>query len=245
MQIATGDHGDAPSAAIPPWKRALDLAGIILTLPVTLPLALAVGVFIRLTAGAPVIFRQERVGLNGRRFTCLKFRTMAVNADTSGHREYLQQLARQDIPMTKLDLKGDNRLIFGARFLRATGLDELPQLVNVWRGEMSLVGPRPCLPYEYDNYNEQQKERLSALPGLTGLWQVSGKNNTTFNEMIRLDVWYARNLSLWLDVKIILRTIPALVIQALEARCQNRPATGACSAVTDGFLIHKPSEKQP
>jgi lipopolysaccharide/colanic/teichoic acid biosynthesis glycosyltransferase len=245
MQTATGDHGAAPNGAIPSWKRALDVAGVVLTLPLTLPIALVVAVFIRLTAGSPVIFRQERVGLKGRRFICLKFRTMAVNADTSGHREYLKQLSRQDVPMTKLDLKGDNRLIFGARFLRATGLDELPQLVNVWRGEMSLVGPRPCLPYEYENYNEEQKERLCAVPGLTGLWQVSGKNNTTFNEMIRLDVWYARNLSLWLDVKIILRTVPALLAQALEARRLNRPAARACPAVPNGFLIHKPSEKQP
>jgi lipopolysaccharide/colanic/teichoic acid biosynthesis glycosyltransferase len=179
---------------------------------------LVIAGFIWLVSGRPIIFRQERVGLRGSRFTCLKFRTMQVNADTSGHQAYLAMLTRSDVPMVKLDQKGDSRLIPGARLLRAFGLDELPQLLNVLRGEMSLVGPRPCLPYEFDQYTDEQKERLAAVPGLTGLWQVSGKNNTTFNEMIRLDVQYAHTQSLWLDLKIIVRTIPALIVQAATAR---------------------------
>jgi lipopolysaccharide/colanic/teichoic acid biosynthesis glycosyltransferase len=191
---------------------------MILTLPITLPVALLIAGFVLLTSGNPVIFRQERVGYRGRRFTCLKFRTMQVNADTSGHQAYLAQLARSDVPMTKLDQKGDKRLIPGARMLRATGLDELPQLLNVLQGDMSLVGPRPCLPYEFDQYTEEQKQRLTAAPGLTGLWQVSGKNNTTFSEMIRLDVEYARRQSPMLDLSIIVRTIPALVAQSIQAR---------------------------
>jgi len=215
---ATGDNGEPQGWGIPGWKRCFDLSCILITLPISLPIALIVTGYIWLVAGRPVIFSQARVGYRGRRFTCLKFRTMKVNADTSGHKAYLAMLARSDVPMIKLDQKGDSRLIFGARLLRATGLDELPQLINVLRGEMSLVGPRPCLPYEFDHYTNEQKERLSATPGLTGLWQVSGKNKTTFNEMIQLDISYARQRSLWLDLKIIALTIPALAVQALESR---------------------------
>ena len=111
------------------------------------------------------------------------------------------------------DLESDPRLIPLAGLLRATGLDELPQIFNVLRGEMSLVGPRPCLPYEYDNYLPWQKRRFNSLPGITGLWQVSGKNKTTFNEMIQLDISYLSHRSLWLDLKIIFKTPPVLVLQ--------------------------------
>jgi lipopolysaccharide/colanic/teichoic acid biosynthesis glycosyltransferase len=120
--------------------------------------------------------------------------------------------------MAKLDLHGDPRLIPGGWWLRASGLDELPQIINVLRGEMSLVGPRPCLPYEYDRYLPWQKERFSTLPGLTGLWQVSGKNKTTFDEMMHLDIHYARNKSLWLDLKILLMTVSAVIIEIKNTR---------------------------
>jgi lipopolysaccharide/colanic/teichoic acid biosynthesis glycosyltransferase len=183
---------------------------------------LAIALFIKLCSRGPVLFRQERIGLQGRRFRMVKFRTMKVGADNSAHRQYLQQLISTETPMTKMDLKGDPRLIFLGAILRATGLDELPQLLNVVQGEMSLVGPRPCLPYEYEGYSPFQRRRFEALPGLTGLWQVSGKNHTTFNEMIQMDVWYAHHKSLWLDVKIILRTVPALLRQVLETCWANR-----------------------
>jgi len=117
-----------------------------------------------------------------------------------------------------MDSNGDPRIIPFGLLLRSSGLDELPQLINVLRGEMSLVGPRPCLSYEYEKYLPWQKERFTTVPGLTGLWQVSGKNRTTFVEMIQLDITYARSKTLWLDLKIILQTIPALIIQMLEAR---------------------------
>ena len=120
--------------------------------------------------------------------------------------------------MMKMDRKGDPRIIPFGVLLRASGLDELPQLINVLRGEMSLVGPRPCVPYEYEKYLPWQKERFNSLPGLTGLWQVSGKNKTTFVEMIQLDIKYARNKTFWWDVKIIFMTIPVLIFQMLEAR---------------------------
>ena len=121
-----------------------------------------------------------------------------------------------DRPMTKLDLSGDSRLIRCGRLLRASGLDELPQVFNVLRGEMSLVGPRPCLPNEFQRYQTWQQERVNALPGLTGYWQVNGKNKTTFSEMIDMDLFYANNMSLALDLKIILKTVPALMAQTLD-----------------------------
>jgi lipopolysaccharide/colanic/teichoic acid biosynthesis glycosyltransferase len=115
--------------------------------------------------------------------------------------------------MVKMDARGDSRLIPGGWLIRASGLDELPQIINVLRGEMSLIGPRPCVPYEFEKYLPWQRERFNAVPGLTGLWQVSGKNRTTFEEMIRLDIQYSRNVSLWMDLKIILLTVPALLVQ--------------------------------
>jgi len=124
--------------------------------------------------------------------------------------------------MTKLDSAGDPRIIAGGRLLRATGLDELPQLFNVLRGEMSLVGPRPCTPHEFKRYQVWQRERVNARPGLTGYWQVNGKNRTTFAEMINLDIFYTKNMSLWLDLTIISKTPPALISQVLDGRSAAR-----------------------
>ena len=200
------------------WKRTLDVLLILLALPFLIPLALLIAILIRSVSTGPVLFRQERVGYLGRRFMCFKFRTMFVDADTAIHQGHLHYLMNSNTPMIKMDSRGDPRIIPFGLFLRASGLDELPQLINVLRGEMSLVGPRPCLPYEYDKYLPWQKERFGTVPGLTGLWQVSGKNKTTFVEMIQLDIKYVKNKSLWWDLKIILTTIPALIIQMLEAR---------------------------
>jgi lipopolysaccharide/colanic/teichoic acid biosynthesis glycosyltransferase len=177
-----------------------------------------------------VFFRQRRVGYKGREFGCYKFRTMHVNAETASHRDHFCQLMESEVPMTKLDARNDPRLIPLGALLRATGLDELPQLINVVRGEMSLVGPRPCIAYEYERYQPWQRRRFDAVPGLTGLWQVSGKNQTTFNEMIRLDIEYSERASLWLDLQIILRTLPALWQQCLESRAQKRRQAGSSTA---------------
>jgi lipopolysaccharide/colanic/teichoic acid biosynthesis glycosyltransferase len=200
------------------WKRILDTLLIWLALPFLIPLALLVAMLIRCGSRGPILFRQERVGYQGRRFLCFKFRTMFVDADTNAHQGHLQQLMSSDAPMMKMDAKGDSRIVPFGVLLRASGLDELPQLINILQGEMSLVGPRPCLPYEYDQYLPWQKERFGTAPGLTGFWQVSGKNKTTFVEMIQLDIRYAKNKTLWWDLKIILMTIPALIIQMLEMR---------------------------
>ena len=200
------------------WKRTLDVLLISLILPFLIPLALLAALLIRCGSPGPVLFRQERIGHQGRRFSCYKFRSMFVDTDTATHQGHLHQLMNSNIPMQKMDSKGDPRIVPFGVLLRASGLDELPQLINVLRGEMSLVGPRPCLPYEYDNYLPWQKERFDTVPGLTGLWQVSGKNKTTFVEMIQLDIKYAKNKNFLWDLKIILMTVPVLVIQMLEAR---------------------------
>jgi lipopolysaccharide/colanic/teichoic acid biosynthesis glycosyltransferase len=206
---------------VPRWKRLLDVACILVSLPVWLTVIIVVSVWIKLVSPGPVLFRQERIGYKGRRFTIFKFRTMAVNVETRSHELHLQQLMNSDSPMTKLDASGDPRIIFGGRILRALGLDELPQIFNVLRGEMSLVGPRPSTVNEFQCYKTWQEERLDALPGLTGYWQVNGKNKTTFSEMIALDIYYARNLSLSLDVSILLKTVPAILGQVLESRFRN------------------------
>jgi lipopolysaccharide/colanic/teichoic acid biosynthesis glycosyltransferase len=207
---------------LPGWKRALDLAAILMALPIVLPLAVVIGVIIRLVSTGPILFKQERVGYRGSRFLCLKFRTMLCGAETVTHQGHLQQLMDSNVPMTKMDSKGDSRIIPFGQLLRASGLDELPQLVNVFKGEMSLVGPRPCLPFEAAKYLPWQLERFNAAPGLTGLWQVSGKNRTTFTKMIQLDIEYSRSKTLLLDVKIIFKTIPALLVQMRDARQQKK-----------------------
>ena len=201
-----------------PWKRKLDLAFLFLGLPGIILLMLLIGLGIKLVSPGPVFFKQERVGLRRKRFMCFKFRTMKEGADTLPHQQYLKRLLHSDEPMTKMDSQGDPRLIPMGRLLRSSGLDELPQLINVLRGEMSLVGPRPCMTYELANYSPSQLARFEALPGLTGLWQVSGKNRTTFCEMVILDVRYAEQKSLWLDLKIMAATFPTLISQVGQAR---------------------------
>jgi lipopolysaccharide/colanic/teichoic acid biosynthesis glycosyltransferase len=146
----------------------------------------------------------------------LKFRTMKINVETQTHESYFERLMQDNCPMTKLDCH-DARLIRGGRILRALGLDELPQLFNVVRGEMSLVGPRPCTPHEFDRYQPTQKERVNAPPGITGYWQVSGKNKTTFSEMIEMDIFYGSHMSIWMDLSIILKTAPAIAAQVSES----------------------------
>ena len=211
----------APPAAGPSgpvWKRAIDLACLLLALPALALLTLVMTIVTKIFAPGPVFFRQERIGHAGRRFWLYKFRTMHVGADTKAHQDYTNELIRTNAPMTKLDAQRDARLIPGSWLLRASGLDELPQVINVLRGEMSVVGPRPCLPSEFAAFQPWQRERCRAMPGLTGLWQVSGKNRTTFDQMIRLDIRYAGTSSCLLDLKIILLTVPALLVQVYDVR---------------------------
>ena len=214
------------AAALPIWKRFIDLAVVTLLFPFWLPVMTLVALWVAVTSPGPIFYRQPRIGFKGRRFMLVKFRTMKVNAETHIHEAYLEHLIISDRPMIKLDATGDPRLILRGKFLRATGLDELPQIFNVLKGEMSLVGPRPCTVLEFERYAPEQRARVNALPGLTGLWQVNGKNRTTFRQMIEMDIFYARNISLSLDIKIILRTLPAILGQFFDS-VQPLPRSGA------------------
>jgi len=156
---------------------------------------------------------------------------MQANAETQTHEHYLHELIKVDRPMTKLDAYGDPRLAPFGRFLRASGLDELPQIFNVVSGEMSLVGPRPCTPNEFAHYEPWQRERVNGLPGLTGHWQVNGKNKTTFNEMIAMDLFYLENMSILLDLKIMLKTGAVIIGQLLEAQ-RRKNAIGSAATRT-------------
>jgi len=219
---------------LPRWKRILDLVFLISTVWIWLPLTTLVICMVKVVSPGPAFYRQQRVGFHGRSFMIFKFRSMHVNADTRSHEEYFEQLMQEDSPMTKLDAF-DARLIPGGRFLRAIGLDELPQIWNIIRGEMSLVGPRPCTLVEFQRYRPEHRERVNAPPGITGYWQVNGKNRTTFNEMIAMDIFYAKNMSLALDLAIIGKTIPAILGQALEgfdaARHKRSQAASRCVGV--------------
>lgn len=214
---------------IPAWKRVLDLGLIGLTLPLTALVAATVAAIIWTTSRGPIFFSQERIGFGGRRFRCFKFRTMHHGCQTATHQQHLQQLLTDDKPMQKLDHE-DPRLIPGARIIRAMGLDEVAQLWNVLRGDMSIVGPRPCIPYELEQYQPWQMERFATLPGLTGWWQVRGKNRTTFTQMTQLDIEYVRNQSLWMDIKILFLTPKTLVNQLLHSRRARRAGEAKAAA---------------
>ena len=220
-----------PRPGLPMWKRLLDLGVLLLLAPAVAATGAVVALVIRLGSAGPVFFRQRRVGYKGSEFTCYKFRTMRANAEVDSHREHTRRLMSEAVPLTKLDAGQDPRLVPLGAGLRASGLDELPQLLNVLRGEMSIVGPRPCIPYEYELYQPAQRARFDAVPGLTGLWQVSGKNRTTFEEMIQLDVEYSKRLSLWLDLKIILKTLPALWVQCCDLRDSKQREAAAARGV--------------
>lgn len=188
-------------------KRSMDLLLTTTILLGILPVLMVIAALIKLTSRGPVLFRQERCGLGGRRFTCLKFRSMVDGADEK--KAEIEHLNRLDGPVFKTP--EDPRVTRVGRFLRRWSLDELPQLINVLRGEMSLVGPRPPIPEEVERYEAWQKRRLSIKPGITCLWQVEGRSDVAFARWIQLDLWYIDHWSLWLDVKILLKTVPAVL----------------------------------
>lgn len=204
---------------VPTAKRCLDIIGAGIAIVILAPVMIFLALFIKAVSPGPVFFNQPRTGRGGSNFTCYKFRTMHANADTSDHQAYLAQLingnsTEAETPMTKLE-KSSKIIPLGC-LVRSLGLDELPQLFNVIKGEMSLVGPRPAIPYEVHEYQPWHKQRLDVVPGITGLWQVSGKNKLSFKSMIRLDLQYARQQSLRLDILILLKTPQAVLGQAAE-----------------------------
>jgi lipopolysaccharide/colanic/teichoic acid biosynthesis glycosyltransferase len=194
------------------------------------PLLLLIVAAIRRASPGPALYGQWRIGHKGRIFRCLKFRTMHLNADTAVHDAYFKTLITTDAPMHKLDGKEDPRIFRTGRLLRASSLDELPQLLNIFRGEMSFTGPRPCLPNEYRNYLPWHRHRIDVLPGLTGLWQVSGKNKTTFTEMMRFDLRYVCRKSLLEDLRIIFKTPRVVIAQFMEGRFSGRLSPGKAFA---------------
>jgi lipopolysaccharide/colanic/teichoic acid biosynthesis glycosyltransferase len=218
------------------WKRVLDITIVLLLAPLWLPVMAAITLYIKIVSPGPIVFRQPRIGFQGQEFNCFKFRSMHHGAKTERHEDYFKNLMKSNRPMEKLD-REDSRLIPWGVAFRAAGLDELPQLFNVLRGDMSLVGPRPCTPSEYENYMPWNKRRCDALPGITGLWQVSGKNSLTFNQMIALDIEYAHNQSLVQDLRIMVRTCPVLVNEIgksvkrkykLYSLIEQKKRTGSC-----------------
>ena len=183
------------SPSIPLWKRVLDLLGATTGLVLFSPVIIFLPLYIKLVSPGPVFYSQTRVGFRGREFRFWKFRTMHVDTRTKVHNDYLIKLIKSDSPMIKLDDKNDPRIIPGGKVLRKACLDEIPQFFNILKGDMSLVGPRPCLPYEAKEFLQWHKYRFDINPGLTGLWQVSGKNKLTFRQMLQLDIQYSRNIS--------------------------------------------------
>jgi len=192
-------------------KKLMDITGALSALVLFSPIFLIIAAAIKLTSDGPVFFKQERMGLNGKIFTFLKFRSMYTDTDHRRHKDYITKFIGEgkDNGATPgvYKLTNDPRITPIGGFLRKTSLDELPQFINVLKGEMSLVGPRPPIPYECELYDIWHRRRLlSVKPGITGLWQVSGRSSTAFNEMVRLDLRYINGWSLWLDIKLLLKT---------------------------------------
>lgn len=200
-------------------KRAIDVGVSLAIIVLGLPFFLAVALLIKLTSRGPVLYVQERIGENGRVFHFYKFRTMRIGMDDSHHREFTRNFIEGKLSQSQLDGGGgvaykivdDPRVTGVGGFLRKTSLDELPQFINILKGEMTIVGPRPPLPYEYECYDEWHKLRLRVRPGLTGLWQVSGRSRVTFHEMVAMDIYYIEQWSLLLDLKIMCRTVPVML----------------------------------
>ncbi len=201
---------------MPAWKRTFDVFGSLFALIFAAPFFIFVPLIIKVFSPGPVFFKQDRVGYGGRIFTFLKFRTMKVSTDTTTHENHLNELIKTEKPMTKLDKSNDPRIIPFGKFFRKSCIDELPQLFHVLKGEMSLIGPRPCLPYEAKEYLKWHKYRFDIKPGMSGLWQVSGKNRLSFKEMIRLDIKYAKKFSIWMDLWILFLTVPAVISLIIE-----------------------------
>jgi lipopolysaccharide/colanic/teichoic acid biosynthesis glycosyltransferase len=206
-------HEDFTASPIPHWKRLLDIVGSIFALVFLSPIFVYAAILIKIVSPGPVFFKQTRIGHLGRPFVIWKFRTMTMNADITPHKDQILNEIKNDLTLHKV--KNDSRVIRFGKFLRQSGIDELPQIINVLKGEMSLVGPRPELTYAFKKFERWHYARLNVLPGITGLWQISGKNTTTFSQMIRDDIEYARKLSFGRDMYIILMTLPALMSQAI------------------------------
>ena len=213
----------------PAWKRLLDVVGSLFMLLLFSPVFMIYPIYISLVSPGPVFFRQKRVGRGRQEFEFIKFRTMHIDNNQETHSHHAKDFINHDKPMTKLD-DVDPRIIPGGKVMRTLGFDELPQIINVLRGEMTLVGPRPCIPYEADEYQRWHRNRFAVLPGITGLWQISGKNELTFRQMIQLDISYCENLTMRRDIAILLATPPAIVRMVWLALQRKRGKRGVVDA---------------
>jgi len=201
-------------------KRGLDVGAACLGLLIAAPFAAVIGVLIKLSSPGPVLFRQMRVGEDSKQFMFYKFRSMRVGNDDTRHRQYIKLFIEgKEEELKKLHggkklykITSDDRVTFVGRFLRRTSLDELPQLLNVLKGEMSMVGPRPHLAYEVELYKDWHRRRLAGLPGITGWWQIHGRSRVPFDKAVEMDIWYLERQSLILDLRIMFRTITKAIV---------------------------------
>jgi undecaprenyl-phosphate galactose phosphotransferase len=191
-------------------KRTIDIVLSSLALLILSPILTLIAVLIKLSSPGPILFHQVRIGRYGRPFKFYKFRSMRVIKGEDEDRKKMM-LAFMNDPNNRSKIINDNRVTWIGKILRRTSMDELPQLINVIKGEMSLVGPRPCLPYEYENYDEWQKRRVSVTPGCTGVWQVWGRSSVSFKESVVLDLYYINNMSPWFDLQLMFQTVPAIL----------------------------------
>jgi exopolysaccharide biosynthesis polyprenyl glycosylphosphotransferase len=196
------------------FKRVIDIVGAIVGLLFLSPVFLLVSILIKLSSKGPVFYTHDRIGYKGKPFKFYKFRSMRpVSDDDEERKKKMIEFMKKGRPQSASDTKiiNEDRVTWIGKIIRKTSIDELPQLINVLKGDMSLVGPRPCLPYEYENYDEWQKRRLDVLPGCTGVWQVFGRSNVSFRESVVMDLYYINNMSPWLDLQLIFKTIPVML----------------------------------
>lgn len=195
-------------------KRLFDFVFTLFAVILFAPSLLMIALLIKLTSKGPIIYKQTRIGKDGKPFDFLKFRTMKMIEDDNDEerKKEMIEFMKNGEQSSGQKIVNENRITSIGKFLRKTSLDELPQLFNVLKGEMSLVGPRPCLPYEYENYNEWQKRRTSVIPGCTGVWQVMGRSSVSFNDSVIMDIYYINNMSPWFDLELILKTIPTMLL---------------------------------
>ncbi|QQS34912.1 MAG: sugar transferase [Ignavibacteriales bacterium] len=220
-KVSTEKYADIPVLDVAPhynnsltlgMKRASDILASIIGLIILSPLFIMLTLIIKTTSAGPVFFSQTRIGRNGKPFKFYKFRSMTVckGEDEERMKKMLEFMKNGDSAAEGSKIINTNRITWIGKFIRKTSLDELPQLFNVVKGDMSLVGPRPCLPYEYENYDEWQKRRVSVIPGCTGVWQVWGRSSVSFKDSVVLDLYYINNMSPWFDLQLILQTIPTM-----------------------------------
>ena len=227
----------------PCWKRLLDLGVVTLTAPLWVPLTLGIGAAIKLQSPGAVLLRQERVGLRGRRFGCLQFRIPRAGNDAIAPGQPGSEPFSSRNPLSPVNGRGSLQILL-AGMLRGTGLAHLPQLFNVLRAEMSLVGPRPGTPREYNSYSRSQRARTETLPGMTGLWQVTARDRTTYQEMLGLDLQYVRSRCLARDLGILFRT-PTAWLPRIARHFKTRPSGGSTAGEASPQPVPRPGRPAP